>query len=86
MLETPGYYSCMGILFLTINLSLKHDRKALFLSRLSRREEAIECALLSISGFPWNWSCWTLLGSCIGDGEEVTEIIFWCYVILNSLL
>ncbi len=49
-------------------------RKALFLSRLSRREEAIECALLSIVGFPWNWSCWTLLGSCIGDGEEVRAI------------
>ena len=48
-------------------------RKALFLSRLSRREEAIESALLSILGFPWNWSAWTLLGSCIGDGEEVTH-------------
>lgn len=47
------------------------DRKALFLSRLSRREEAIENALLSIAGFPWNWSTWILLGSCIGDGEEV---------------
>jgi len=47
-------------------------RKALFLSRLSRREEAIEYALLSIAGYPWNWSTWTLLGSCIGDGEEVT--------------
>lgn len=36
----------------------------------------MECALLSIAGFPWNWSCWTLLGSCIGDGEEVTESLF----------
>jgi anaphase-promoting complex subunit 8 len=51
------------------------DRKALFLSRLSRREEAIEHALLSIAGYPWNWSAWTLLGSCIGDGEEVTFVI-----------
>ncbi|KAF5354621.1 hypothetical protein D9756_005339 [Leucocoprinus leucothites] len=49
--------------------------KALFLSRLSRREEAIECALLSIAGFPWNWSCWTLLGSCIGDGEELSSLL-----------
>ncbi|KAF9450423.1 TPR-like protein [Macrolepiota fuliginosa MF-IS2] len=49
--------------------------KALFLSRLSRREEAIECALLSISGFPWNWSCWTLLGSCISDGEELSSLL-----------
>jgi len=46
-------------------------RKALFLSRLSRREEAIESALISLAGFRWNWSAWTLLGSCIGDGEEV---------------
>jgi anaphase-promoting complex subunit 8 len=46
-------------------------RKALFLSNLNRREEAIESALLSIAGYPWNWSTWVLLGSCIGDGEEV---------------
>jgi anaphase-promoting complex subunit 8 len=46
-------------------------RKALFLSRISRREEAIESALLSIAGYPWNWSTWSLLGSLIGDGEEV---------------
>ncbi|XP_006461139.1 hypothetical protein AGABI2DRAFT_221677 [Agaricus bisporus var. bisporus H97] len=49
--------------------------KALFLSRLSRREEAMECALLSIAGLPWNWSCWTLLGSCIGDGEELSSLL-----------
>ncbi len=45
--------------------------KALFLSRLSRREEAIESVLLSIAGVRWNWSAWLLLASCIGDGEEV---------------
>ncbi|KAF8161139.1 hypothetical protein B0H34DRAFT_699614 [Crassisporium funariophilum] len=49
--------------------------KALFLSRLSRREEAIEAALLSIAGFRWNWSTWTLLGSCIGDGEELSSLL-----------
>ena len=49
------------------------ERKALFLSRLSRREEAIESALISLAGFRWNWSAWTLLGSCIGDGEEVVS-------------
>ncbi|KIK09087.1 hypothetical protein K443DRAFT_671582 [Laccaria amethystina LaAM-08-1] len=49
--------------------------KALFLSRSSRREEAIESALLSIAGFPWNWSTWTLLGSCIGDGEELSSLL-----------
>jgi anaphase-promoting complex subunit 8 len=50
------------------------ERKALFLSRLSRREEAIESALISLAGFRWNWSAWTLLGSCIGDGEEVVPL------------
>ncbi|KAF9465070.1 hypothetical protein BDZ94DRAFT_1255234 [Collybia nuda] len=49
--------------------------KALFLSRLSRREEAIENVLLSIAGFPWNWSAWTLFGSCIGDGEELSSLL-----------
>ena len=52
-------------------------RKALFLSRLSRREEAIENALISLAGFRWNWSAWTLLGSCIGDGEEVVSFRFF---------
>ncbi|KAI0753942.1 cell division control protein 23 [Irpex lacteus] len=50
--------------------------KALFLHRLSRREEAIESALLSIAAYPWNWSTWTLLGECVDDGEEhVTAVI-----------
>lgn len=50
--------------------------KALFLSRVSgRRDEAIESALLSIAGFPWNWAAWTLLGSCIEDGEELSSIL-----------
>ena len=47
------------------------SRKALFLVGLNRREESIEACLLSIASYPWNWSTWTLLGSCIGDGEEV---------------
>ncbi|KAF7361838.1 hypothetical protein MVEN_00528300 [Mycena venus] len=50
--------------------------KALFLSRLKgRRDEAIESAILSIAGFPWNWASWTLLGSCIEDGEELSAIL-----------
>jgi anaphase-promoting complex subunit 8 len=49
--------------------------KSLFLSRLSRREEAIESALISLAGFKWNWSAWTLLGSCIGDGEELSSLL-----------
>ncbi|KAF9066627.1 hypothetical protein BDP27DRAFT_1449615 [Rhodocollybia butyracea] len=49
--------------------------KAIFLSRLFRREEAMESVILSIAGFPWNWSAWTLLISCIRDGEELTAIL-----------
>ncbi|KAL4246021.1 hypothetical protein ABKN59_008839 [Abortiporus biennis] len=49
--------------------------KALFLFRLSRRAEAIECALLSIASYPWNWSVWTLLGECLGDGEELASLL-----------
>ncbi|KAH7927147.1 TPR-like protein [Leucogyrophana mollusca] len=49
--------------------------KALFLSRLSRREEAIESIILSISGYPWNWSAWTLFGNCVGDGEEMSSLL-----------
>lgn len=50
---------------------LSFSRKAVFLSRLNRREEAIESILRSISGYHWNWSVWTLLCSCVGDGDEV---------------
>ncbi|KAH7909322.1 hypothetical protein BJ138DRAFT_1127757 [Hygrophoropsis aurantiaca] len=49
--------------------------KALFLSRLSRREEAIESLILSLTRYPWNWSAWTLLGNCIGDGEEMSALL-----------
>lgn len=31
----------------------------------------MEAALLSIAGYPWNWSAWIVLGECVGDGEEV---------------
>lgn len=49
--------------------------KAVFLSRLNRREEAIESILRSISGYHWNWSVWTLLCSCVGDGDELTALL-----------
>ncbi|KAF8554160.1 TPR-like protein [Imleria badia] len=49
--------------------------KGLFLSRLDRREEAIESIILSIGGYPWNWSAWALLGRCIGDGEELSSLL-----------
>ncbi|KAJ7508697.1 hypothetical protein B0H11DRAFT_2153102 [Mycena galericulata] len=41
--------------------------KALFLFRLARFDEAIDCVLSSIVSLPWNWSAWTLLGDCIHD-------------------
>ena len=47
-------------------------RKGLLLKRLSRREEAIEAIILSLRGYLWNWSTWLLLGSCLGDGDEVS--------------
>ncbi|KAL6305062.1 hypothetical protein BKA93DRAFT_246990 [Sparassis latifolia] len=49
--------------------------KALFLRRLSRREEAIESALLSIAGYPWNWAAWSVLGECLGDGDELASLL-----------
>ena len=52
--------------------------KGLVLSRVGRREEAIEAAMLSIAAYPWNWSTWVMLMSCIKDGEEV------CYLINSS--
>ena len=49
-------------------------RKALLLYRLGRREEAIEADIRSIALYPWNWSAWTLLGTCVDDSEEVSWI------------
>ncbi|KAG1808266.1 uncharacterized protein BJ212DRAFT_1384423 [Suillus subaureus] len=49
--------------------------KAVFLSRLNRREEAIESIIRSISGYHWNWSVWTLLYNCVGDGDELTALL-----------
>ncbi|KLO15382.1 TPR-like protein [Schizopora paradoxa] len=49
--------------------------KGIILKRLSRREEAVEAAIRSIGLYPWNWSCWQLLGSCLGDGDELAAIV-----------
>lgn len=35
----------------------------------------MESALLSIAAYPWNWSAWTLLGECLGDGEELLSLL-----------
>ncbi|OSD06778.1 TPR-like protein [Trametes coccinea BRFM310] len=49
--------------------------KALFLCRMSRREEAIESAILSIAQYPWNWSTWAALGDCLSDGDELSSLL-----------
>ncbi|KAI6046221.1 hypothetical protein EDC04DRAFT_3016435 [Pisolithus marmoratus] len=49
--------------------------KGLFLSRLNRREEAVESIIVSLSGYPWNWSAWTLLGQCVGDAQELASLL-----------
>ncbi|TDL17279.1 TPR-like protein [Rickenella mellea] len=49
--------------------------KALLLKRTSRRDEAIEALMLSISAYPWNWSAWRLLGSCVGDSDELASLL-----------
>ncbi|RXW25624.1 hypothetical protein EST38_g267 [Candolleomyces aberdarensis] len=41
--------------------------KAIFLSSYS--------FFLSIAGYPWNWSAWILLGSCLNDAEELTALM-----------
>ncbi|KAJ7178737.1 hypothetical protein C8R43DRAFT_974279 [Mycena crocata] len=45
--------------------------KALFLFRLARYDESIECVILSIVALPWNWSAWILLGDCIHDPKSL---------------
>ncbi|KAI0663596.1 TPR-like protein [Cubamyces menziesii] len=49
--------------------------KAVFLYRLSRREEAMESAILSIAQYPWNWSTWIALGDCLADGDELSSLL-----------
>lgn len=49
--------------------------KAIFLFRLNRREEAIESLILSIGGYPWNWSSWILLGRCAWDPQELAALL-----------
>ncbi|ETW80740.1 hypothetical protein HETIRDRAFT_61808 [Heterobasidion irregulare TC 32-1] len=49
--------------------------RGLLLYRLDRREEAIECTLLSLQRYSWNWSAWTLLSNLIHDGEELSALL-----------
>ncbi|KAJ7070645.1 hypothetical protein C8F01DRAFT_1107182 [Mycena amicta] len=49
--------------------------KALFLFRLSRFEETIDCVLLSIAALPWNWSAWMLLMDCVHDPDALNSLL-----------
>ncbi|THH20397.1 hypothetical protein EW146_g945 [Bondarzewia mesenterica] len=49
--------------------------RGLLLSRLSRREEAIECLLLSLQRYSWNWSAWMQLSNLIQDPEELSALL-----------
>ncbi|VDB95278.1 unnamed protein product [Peniophora sp. CBMAI 1063] len=48
--------------------------KALLLSRLSRRAEALEQCILSLKLYLWNWSVWILMSDLIKDAEELSRI------------
>jgi anaphase-promoting complex subunit 8 len=61
-------YVC--VISIIYGCSFPSHSKGLVLNRVGRREEAIEAGILSISGYPWNWSTWLMLISCIKDGEE----------------
>ncbi|KAL0577901.1 Anaphase-promoting complex subunit 8 [Marasmius crinis-equi] len=47
--------------------------KAIFYKRLSRMEDAISLLLESLSSYPWNWSAWLLLESCIDSTQELIK-------------
>lgn len=59
------------------------SRKALFLSRLSRPQEAIGVALQSIAGCPWNWSTWMLIEYCLENATEVSPGLSVVDALLN---
>ncbi|KAG7086668.1 hypothetical protein E1B28_002608 [Marasmius oreades] len=60
--------------------------KALFCQRLSRTEDAITLLLESLSAYPWNWSAWLLLASCIDTKEELAKAITRLNLPLNHPL
>ncbi|KAK7473286.1 Anaphase-promoting complex subunit 8 [Stygiomarasmius scandens] len=49
--------------------------KALFCARMSRVEDARKILCESLSKYPWNWSAWTLLGTCVDSTTLLHEII-----------
>ncbi|KAL0063298.1 Anaphase-promoting complex subunit 8 [Marasmius tenuissimus] len=49
--------------------------KALFCKRLSRTEDAINTLIESLSSYPWNWSAWILLESCVDSRQDLMKAI-----------
>lgn len=37
---------------------------------------------MSIAGFPWNWSTWTLLSDCIDTKEQVTNYLLLIVILI----
>ncbi|KAF8502373.1 TPR-like protein [Russula emetica] len=76
----PVNTSLLGLYETASSLELKTDPWILFLRglllyRLNRRDAAIECALLSLQRYLWNWSAWDLLSNLINDGEELFSLL-----------
>ncbi|KIY44551.1 TPR-like protein [Fistulina hepatica ATCC 64428] len=48
--------------------------KGLFLLRMTRRSEAGSVALQSVILYPWNWSAWVLLATCLSSVEQLHDL------------
>ncbi|SJL09171.1 uncharacterized protein ARMOST_12547 [Armillaria ostoyae] len=49
--------------------------EALFLSRMSRKGEAITALLNVVTSKPWIWAAWCLLGDCIDSEKEYNDVL-----------
>ncbi|KAK0186485.1 hypothetical protein F5146DRAFT_985846 [Armillaria mellea] len=49
--------------------------EALFLSRMSRKGEAITALLNVVVNKPWIWAAWCLLGDCIDSEKEYNDVL-----------
>ncbi|KAH9961595.1 hypothetical protein BC827DRAFT_1203118 [Russula dissimulans] len=76
----PVNSSLLGLYETASSLEMTTDPWMLFLRglllyRLNRREAAMECALLSLQRYLWNWSAWDLLSNLINDNEELFSLV-----------
>ncbi|KAF8342206.1 uncharacterized protein EI90DRAFT_2903838 [Cantharellus anzutake] len=60
--------------------------KGVILKGLIRKAEALECAVLSLRAYPWNWSCWTLLREVVDDYDVVAPAYLFQIDRLRPLL